>query len=225
MHGIRTVSYNTSPLRLYENGLADPKFFVDVFKLLRWIGSVERLTEQSHILLFRIFRTPNHNYAHLLKDGLHNWHKEGRVVLYDDIEKIYEAPLRHVERGKVIRSASSNRLVISSIGQTLFVRPSSEVEVRERVLTGIFEGLNELHNLGYAHCDVRLTNVFWVVDSESPQGRAILGDLEFMRPRNSNHLSYLNVFPSDMETRTKVAEDLRELDLYQFKVLEHNFPW
>lgn len=224
--GIPTFSYTTSPLKLYEIGAADPKFFVDLFKLLRWIGSVEGAAEQSHIPLFGEFQTPSNHCARLLQDGLHKWHHKDREVLYDVIERIYDAQLRHVERGKVIRSASgNNHLLITSIGQPLQTNPSSEANVRDRVISDIREGLNELHNLGIAHCDVRLTNVFWVVDSYSPSGRAVLGDLEFARPRQDSHPLHLRVFPNDAEILSNLNEDLMYLDWYQLEVLEKNFPW
>ncbi|CAK4066486.1 unnamed protein product, partial [Aphanomyces euteiches] len=133
--------------------------------------------------------------------GLFKEFKAEADIDMDLIRRIYnDTSLQHVERGMCHR----NSVTITSIGRTLQHALSDFQGKRHLIIDGVKKALDELHNIGVAHCDVRAANVFVLLSN----GRVVLGDLEYCRP--------LDAPPPDVKRKDDSCTTAGELDNYQF---------
>ncbi|RHY60425.1 hypothetical protein DYB30_004094 [Aphanomyces astaci] len=194
-------SYSTRQLKTYHVSNLDGRhqFVVDVFKVLKWVGSIPKPHTTMHLVPG--IRTVTRHHGHYL-----TWVKSGLVKQFqhDDkinmavMDRIYRAPLQHVERGRCHYTS----VTITSIGQTLKTALSEDLVSRDTVKAQVRSALDELHSLGLAHCNVRAANVFVLLEDK----RVILGDLESCRPVDA---APPQVCPNKIKTAL-------ELDEYQF---------
>ncbi len=75
---------------------------------------------------------------------------------------------------------------------------------KEQVIDNIRSALDELHNIGFAHCDLKLSNCFYDRDARC----AFLDDLEY--------LTLLEESPPDVRVSFPLPDTARELDELQF---------
>eukprot|EP01041_Mallomonas_annulata_P002305 gene2305-4486_t len=126
------------------------RFIVDVMKLLRWVITITGPTS-TDIHLFPDVRMKTTNGHHV------TWLRDGLLKEFNSRKDL------SVIVGITIREAKIKNLIIS-----------------ELVVEHIRLGLNELHAIGLAHCDVFIKNVFFDVENCCD----FLSDLEYLTPVN-----------------------------------------
>ena len=89
------------------------------------------------------------------------------------IDSVIRAHLSHVEWGETL---PDNGILITSVGYMAkdFLRrvhdPESKAQLEVKLIEDVREGLNSLHNLSLAHCDLCLENVFMKRRETTDQG-------------------------------------------------------
>ncbi|RHX98832.1 hypothetical protein DYB25_013230 [Aphanomyces astaci] len=130
------------------------KFVVDVFKVLKWVDAIQKPYMMMHLLPQVRTKTSNAHYVTWLKKCLLKEFGEGAAIDMAVVERIYNAPLEHVDALGEFQSK------------------------RDLIIDQVKQALEQLHSLGVAHYDVRVANVFVLLSDK----RVILGDLEYCRP-------------------------------------------
>ncbi|CAK4215534.1 unnamed protein product, partial [Aphanomyces euteiches] len=201
-----TRTYETRILESYNATDANHRqqFVVDLFKIMKWVFPIQEPNALMHLFPQVRTITTNGHYVTWLKTGLFKEFRTGAEIDMDIIQRIYSAPLQHVERG-ICNHVS---VTITSIGQTLQNALVDFQGHRDLIIDQVKSALVELHSIGVAHCDVRAANVFVLLENK----RVILGDLEYCRdiyaaPPNVKR------FPKNKSCKTAL-----ELDNYQFGV-------
>jgi tRNA A-37 threonylcarbamoyl transferase component Bud32 len=91
------------------------------------------------------------------------------------IAEVYDAHLEHVEWGS---RKNGRAILITRVGLRLKDALHQRLVTTSNAVKQIRRGLDELHGIGYGHCDLVLDNVFF--DEET--GTVFLGDLEYLTP-------------------------------------------
>lgn len=187
-----TQSFSSRLLKEYNvSNLSDRVLFlVDIVKLCRWIINVNSPNGQFHLLPGQTIPTPN---GHSI-----TWCREGLLKVFQSptkrlrsgrgggvseeslgyINHVHNSHLPHVEWG-YRPEGLLNAVMITRIGRRLLDVVVEGALTHEKILQDVRAGLEELHGLGYAHCDLRLENLF--VDDK---GVVFLDDLEYLTPSN-----------------------------------------
>jgi hypothetical protein len=156
-------------------------FIVDIFKLCRWVASITSPNQVFHLVPNLRTETPNHHHITWCAQGLM---KEYRItsanaarfsVMLQRMEQVYNATLPHVEWGR--RIVDTNNIMITRIGRRLRLCIMNGTVSRQQAISEVELGLQELHKLGFAHCDVWIENVF--VDQNNV---VFIDDLEYLVP-------------------------------------------
>ena len=155
--------------------------------------------------------TPNGHTVRLTPDGIIKTFGKNKVTLttLGNIRRIYNANMRHVERGVKVKSVSE--VIIESVGVPLGEAiESGMITDRGTIIAGVRSALDQLHAMGIAHNDVALCNVFLLRD-----GEVLLGDLEYCRPTT-------DIAPTGLyrSLPASSAQELDELQFTQFFVAE-----
>ncbi|KAH9117482.1 hypothetical protein LEN26_012656 [Aphanomyces euteiches] len=193
-----TKKYETTVVRPYytSNFNFRHDFVVDVFKILKWVFAIQDPNALMHLFPQVRTITPNGHYMTWLKTGIFKKFKTGANVNMKLIQRVYSASLQHVERGE----CNHVSVTISSIEQTLQNALVHFQDKRHLIIHQIRNALDELHNIGVAHCDVRAANVFVLLSDK----RVILGGLEYCRP--------LDASPPDVKRKSESCKTALELD-------------
>jgi hypothetical protein len=151
-------------------------FVVDLFKLIIWILSQTEPTEGLHLIPDVRTKTRNGHHITLLQNGLLKEFDKNKVanIKMNIIGSIYEAKLPNVEHGTVNCTSVTITRVGSRLRDAMRVRSSLDFT---RVFNQVQQAIEQLHAIGYAHCDICVDNIF--VDSEDEGGAVFLGDLEY----------------------------------------------
>jgi len=188
---------------------------VALVKLLRFAVAVPGPNSKFHLIPGIRRRTPNGHHVTWLRDGLL---KELRAPLSSQrmvwLQTIYAAKCLHVEHG-IVRN--SGDVMITRIGPKLQDCIEGRVVSKETAIHHIRAGIHELHQLGFAHCDISVHNCF--VDTCGPSPVVFLDDLEYVRP--------LQDAPPPVETHNSrlprgvaYPSTAQQLDLLQFESLQ-----
>ena len=118
------------------------------------------------------------------------------------IKNLYEVKLPNVEQGFV----NCSSITITSIGRRVADAVRLNVVTKQAVLEQSRDAVNQLHSLGYAHCDVCLDNIYVHMETNV----VFLGDLEYCRPLRDAAPEGLR--RSNMSTKTAYALDIVQLD-------------
>mgnify|MGYP003387105700 FL=1 len=178
------------------------QFVVDLFKILIWVMSQVEPVEGLHLVPDVRTRTPNGHHVTLTECGIF---KEFRVssdapaINMDALKKIYEAKLHNVEYGTVNCTSVTIHRVGSRLQDALRARTMNKQEVYQQVQ----QGLEQLHSLGYSHCDVCMDNVF--VDFVEDGGVVFLGDLEYCTANDDAPPTHIK--RADKRAKTAIALD------------------
>jgi hypothetical protein len=186
-------------------------FLVFLAKYFRSVASVRGPTVFSHLIPGIRMRTPNGHHVTYTVDasGLACIRKEFNLqanIPLNHMATVFQAKLPNVEWGRVTsRRAKTVELV--RVGFTLKQALRDRLISVDGVIQNIRDALDQLHSIGFAHCDVKMDNVF--VDRKAPYV-AFLGDLEFLRPANGPPPESIRI-PTGCNPRTAL-----ELDEAQF---------
>lgn len=159
------------------------EFLQDIFRIGKWIASVEEPNQTFHLIPNKIVKTPNGHTVFWCSDGLkktYNILKTSDEAL-NRIATVLGFDLPHIEKGT---RETQNVFLIKSVGETLpnalrkYKTPEERTVFKALVKSQVSLGLQELHGKGFAHCDLHVGNVFvkdtWV----------FLDDLEYLSPKD-----------------------------------------
>lgn len=92
------------------------------------------------------------------------------------MSQVYAAKMPNLESGRVLPSAQ--KALIHTVGRPLHKTLESDGDLDgEHIAAMMRAGVAQLHELGFAHCDIALENFF-----VKATGEIFLGDLEYMQP-------------------------------------------
>lgn len=150
-------------------------FIVDIFKIARWMVTVDAPVSNFHMVPSVRRTTRNGHHVTWCHRGILKEYHKPREHVIDRILEVYAHRLPHVEWGEAVTN-NSNAVLITRVAvrlkDALAAGQITQVDAIEHVRLAV----GELHNVGYAHCDIVVENVF--VD----HGVAFLDDLEYLTP-------------------------------------------
>jgi hypothetical protein len=186
-------------------------FLIDLMKVCRWMASIAGCNSPFHLTPDVRRRTKNGHHITWVREGIYKEfdHRRDirRAVHYIDQVYAHLPRLVHVEYGRVIDDRS---IMITRIGNRLtLANMAKQGLTKESVVEQVRLGLQELHNNGFAHCDVSVENVF--IDE---CGVVFLGDLEYLTPVDdpAPHFTRLPAGVADAE-----VSRAQQLDDHQFQ--------
>jgi hypothetical protein len=170
------------------------QFLVTLFKIMRWIASINGPKNKFHLVPGYRKLTNNGHYITWMSDGLlKDFNETVDIDTLNRIDEVYSKKLKHVEWGTIHRypSAHSNgAILITRIGIPIKLAILSGFISKAQAKRDAEAGMKELHSIGYAHCDIALRNIFY----DETMKCAFLNDLEYLTPLNgppplTNHFS------------------------------------
>lgn len=182
--------------------LGKKDFIVDIFKIARWIVSQATPTDYFHLVSNVRIKTRNNHHVTLQSDGIVKefYHNNARPIPMDIIKAIYEAKLPNVENGET----NSKSITITTVGRRLQDAIRLFGLDKREVLTQVQLAVKQLHDIGYAHCDICADNIFVTVN----ENVVFLGDLEYCQLKE-------NPPPSGIRRGDPSASTAEELDMTQ----------
>lgn len=184
-------------------------FCKDLIHICRWIMSQVQPKEKMHLIPTLRRETRNHHHITLLKTGLFKEFNKYKLPSNDTlniIRDIYSRKLPNVEYGTVYCQS----LTIARLGSRLRDVLRSPSVNKEQLLKQVRAGIDQLHSIGFAHCDICVDNVF--VDDARDGGNAFIGDLEYARRLTDRA-------PQDLKRSYSSANTAEELDWVQYDKL------
>jgi hypothetical protein len=187
------------------------RFVQVVFNILRWLSSIHGPHTAFHLPPGIRIKTPNGHHVTFTSEGILKEYSSTidlRQIGY--MSEVYQAELPNVEWGRVVGERS---VMITRIGVLLTTAIAEGRTNKRAAEDSVRAGLDQLHQLGYAHCDVKVANVF--VDSSDI---VFLDDIEYLTPVASTE--WVRPFPNDLQ-RPVTAGDLDQLqfDLFRLEML------
>ena len=148
-------------------------FIVDIFNICRWIASQVNPQEPFHLVPGIRMKTRNNNHVIWMEDGIEKEFSASRAVPLETIAAIYSHKLPNIEHGRV----DLKKIIITRIGATLPVALATRRLDKLAAFEQVKRGVEQLHSIGYAHCDICIDNIF--VDDDNI---VFVGDLEYCCP-------------------------------------------
>jgi hypothetical protein len=187
------------------------KFVVDLFKIARWMAAINKPNKSFHLIPNQWIGTDNHHRVMWVKDGLLK-QLNRRKVSEDQLDKmvhVMSQKLDHVECGE-LSSADKRIILIKTVGvrvEDFFrdVAQNMRIHFKNKLLQDVQLGLDELHSIGYAHCDLCIKNVFY----DAKNCRFFLDDLEYVTDCDSSP-------PLKAYRTSRTPQNARELDEFEF---------
>lgn len=202
--------FHTKILHSYDvSSLEDRmRFLIDIAKLCKWIANVEHPNKSFHLFPGVRTRTTNGHFVTWLGGTILKELKKGKgyETAVTRINTIHEMNLQHVEWGQ--RTGKANAILITRVGRTLRNALKERIITKAQVLANVRDGIQELHNAGFAHCDIRIDNIF--VDERG----AFVDDLEYLTPTNEHPPNFNHI---QNHAKPKTARDLDALQLVNFE--------
>jgi hypothetical protein len=177
--------FKTDPLEHFHVNTIESRvsFIVSIIKLCRWISNVKGPNRKFHLYPGIRTQTSNKHHVTWIKEGIlkefrmkNNKRQRGGSLLTEEqitkICNVHNLKLPHVECGYRF---SQNAIIITRVGARLRDALRIGLTSKEKVLDDVKAGLEELHQNGLAHGDIRIENVF--VDQN---GVSFLDDLEYL---------------------------------------------
>lgn len=150
-------------------------FIVDIFKATRWMVTVDAPVSAFHMIPSVRQRTRNGNYVTWGNCGILKQYRDPRDHVIARILEVYAHRLQHVEWGEAVLD-EPNAVLITRVAMRLMDALAAGAITPQDAINHVRLGVEELHSIGYAHCDIVVENVF--VDD----GVAFLDDLEYLTP-------------------------------------------
>jgi hypothetical protein len=194
------------------------QFLEMLFKIMRWMSALMGPQSSFHLKPGIRIRTPNGHHVCWIKEGLIKEYNrktmDNRQLNLIDHVYSHSPALLHVESGRVVNH-SKRECLITRLGHKLSSSTMARAHLsKDDLIQQVQNGLDELHSLGLAHCDLSLNNVF--IDDA---GVVFLDDLEYLSPLNDppaivnpNRLPHGTVGAS-----VKTAVELDNLQFQRFK--------
>ena len=152
-------------------------FIVDIFKAMRWMMTVDAPVQGFHLVPAVRRQTRNNHHVTWTTDGIVKEYSHPHTDLIARILEVYAHKLAHVEWGHALYG-NPRAVVITRVAVRLAHALATSEISKDLTIEHIRLAITELHDVGYAHCDIMAENVF--VD----KGVAFLDDLEYLTPIN-----------------------------------------
>lgn len=218
------ISFSTVHLRTYE--VSEPSgriaFLIDIIKLCRWFITIQQPNQRFHLVPGVRTKTTNNHFITWTERGLLKEFRTrpatnqlgGQVTseTTESIRFIHGLRLPNVEHGVAVEN-NDNAVLITRIGRRALDALRLRSVTVEQIIDGVRAGMQQLHDIGLAHCDISLSNVF--VDGDNV---VFLDDLEYLTPVDYAP-PHLTRIPEGVIPAT--ARDLDNLQFQEF-VLELN---
>jgi hypothetical protein len=216
-HHHLTKDFQAEILQTYSMNSIDGRisFIIDVAKLCRWIAGINRPNKKFHLILNVRTLTPNQHHITWCKDGLLKEFKihsrkrrqggnlSSQMMTY--MQLIHSLHLNNVEWGRPVEGNDA-AVMITRVGRRIQDAILDGTAKRD-IYDGVVEGLKQLHEAGFAHCDISVNNVF--VDVHG----VFLDDLEYLTP-TTDLPPHQTRIPAG--TRAETALELDNLQLQTF---------
>ena len=195
------------PVKIYDTSNFDMRlmFIQDLFKIAIWIVSQREPIQRFHLVPDVRMVTRNAHHITFVNGGIVKEFKNIESIPMNIIKSIYLAKLLNVEQGH----ANCSSITITSIGRRVKDALEEGYVTKTDVLMQTQAAVNQLHSLGFAHCDICLDNIF--VNLET--GVVFLGDLEYCQLMDQNP-------PKSLRRSDSRARTAGELDTIQLEKLE-----
>jgi hypothetical protein len=154
-------------------------FLVALVKFLRYVATIDGPNSSFHLVPGIRLRTANGHHVTWARDGLLKEYKHlqsPKHIIW--IKEIYEAKLDHVEHG-IVQDMKRSVVLVQRIGRQLKGCIIDGTVSKESAYHQIAMGVEELHRIGFAHCDICVSNCS--VDVSGPTPVVFLNDLEYVR--------------------------------------------
>lgn len=157
------------------------KFLVFLCKVARWLIAIKGPRKSFHLVPGIQVSTPNGHTVVYTKDSEGSYilkkFSTQREIRLDLIKIIFDHKLTNIGWGQVV-DEERKEVKLRRIGYTLLHAMREKLVDRDVVVGQVRDGLDQLHSLGIAHCDIKAENIF--VDRLSLI--AFIDDLEYVRP-------------------------------------------
>jgi hypothetical protein len=150
-------------------------FIVDIFKIARWMVTVDAPVSNFHMVPSVRRATRNGHHVTWCHRGILKEYHNPREHVIHRILEVYAHRLQHVEWGEAVPN-NSNAVLITRVAVRLKDALAAGQITQDDAIEHVRLAVGELHGVGYAHCDIVVENVF--VD----HGVAFLDDLEYLTP-------------------------------------------
>ena len=181
-------------------------FIYDVFRFMRFVARITGPKETFHLKPDIRMPTTNGHHIKWTNEGLIKEYHEISATQMARIQTVYQQRLPNVEYGDIF---DERTVIVKRIGYTLLDALSKQLISRDEALIHVLAGIEQLHSLGLAHCDIKTHNVF--VDTKAPH-IAFLDDLEYLTPLADKPLNFPEYGRTakdyDMEGYTSLRSDL-----------------
>lgn len=193
-------------------------FLVFLMKFLRFVVQIKKPNKWFHLVPGIRTKTRNGHHVTWTREGLEKEYgtlRSNHQMNY--IAEVYNANLPHLEHGYV-KSVELKTTVATRVGRLLSSCISDRTISKEKAVQDIRLAVQELHRLGYAHCDISLDNCF--VDTSGSEPTVFLDDLEYICPLNeapsTDH--NLRLLPGIKCPRTSGELDEEQLKTFELQI-------
>lgn len=185
------------------------EFIQDIFKIIRWIRTVTGPNRHFHLVQNVKVTTRNGYSICWTGTELQKTFKCFDANRLKRIATVYEAHLPNVEWGEV-PDRSRKSITIRRIGKRLLTALREHLVTKDQIRVQLTQAVEQLHQIGLAHCDICLENAFF----DEPTNSVFLDDLEYLTPIRDPPPHHTRI-PPDAQIATAL-----ELDMLQLQGLE-----
>lgn len=164
--------------------------FLDIIKLCRWFVTVQgprvrNCSQRFHLVPGVRTRTSNDHFITWTRGGLlkefrtRPTSQPGGQVAPETmalIRRVHALRLENVEWGEAVVN-NENAVLITRMGRRVLSALNTNVVTSQQIIDGVRSALQQLHDIGLAHCDISLSNVY--VDDDNAVS---LVGLEYLTP-------------------------------------------
>ena len=169
--------YTANILKIFNMSEMDERvgFLIYIFKIISWLYSISGPAENFHLVPNLRLKTNNLHHITWRVDGIYKeFHKKRQDISFQNIQHVYDQKFPHIESGTV--DIVSKSIIITKIGYKLTTSNLLKFKLtKDMVKEQVQLGLDELHSVLLAHCDLSINNVF--IDAN---GVVFLDDLEYL---------------------------------------------
>jgi hypothetical protein len=128
------------------------KFLVHLMKFLRYVVTIEKANQSFHLTAGIRRETRNGHHVTWIREGILKEYGTLRSEQQMEwIGAVYQLALPHVEHGYVLNAKTT---VATRVGRKLAACIGDGTITREVAFEQIRLGVQELHESGFAHCDI-----------------------------------------------------------------------
>jgi hypothetical protein len=188
--------------------LSDRSLFLNCwFNIICWVAGIQEPNRSFHLPYNVRWKTPNNHHVTWKGDVVVKEFHTTDEERSNRIRDVYERKLPNVEWGKV----DNNKVItIHRIGRRLEECLKNRIITKNQIWEGVVAGVQQLHDMGFAHTDISITNVF--VDE---RGVVFIDDLEYLSPVDAAPRDGYGRVAADSPIPT-TARELDHLQLMNF---------